>query len=226
MVTQFFTLTRATFHHKHAQPTRQQEKRDTTRLFKRYAFLARDKNAKSPWEMKTPSQLNGILLKWRFKREDDYDNTWEKPLPPWITRDIIAKQAEEERENAERQLMLIEDLAMTELLERKNNKMLQVHRFCGKVAAWLVNKAERAMWPHVDEHLSEEMERKLMGVSDVASRVIERAYRKELELAKRRFLSQKRLEYKRWVKKEKTAIKMVEKVRDEGCEWRREELTA
>ena len=61
-----------------------------------------------------------------------------------------------------------------------------------------------------------------MGAADVASKTIEKAYRKELALAKKRFLSQKKLEYKLWIKKEKSPINMVEKfdkVRKLTIDW-------
>lgn len=41
------------------------EKKDTNRLFKRYAFLAGDENVRSPWEVTVSSQLEEVLLKWR-----------------------------------------------------------------------------------------------------------------------------------------------------------------
>ena len=80
-----------------------------SRLFKRHAFLQlNDPNRPSPFSLHLPSHLVKIQKKWRFEREDDYDNTWETPVPPWICKGTNEKMAEQERENSERQLMLVE----------------------------------------------------------------------------------------------------------------------
>ena len=72
-----------------------------------------------------------------------------------------------------------------------------VNYFCRKVVNWMIAKALPPMWVKVDELQSERMEVKMMQAADVMSRVVERAYRKELEEKKKRFLSNKRLEYNR-----------------------------
>jgi len=80
-------------------------KKPDSKLFKRLASRhENDPDRPSPFNMLPPSQLLKLLKKWRFKREDVYDNTWETPVSPWIYRNTQAKMAEMERENAERQV--------------------------------------------------------------------------------------------------------------------------
>ena len=106
--------------------------------------------------------------------------------------------------------MLIEDLAMSELMNKKNNHARMVNNFCDKVANYLITKALPPMWVKVDERQNEKIENNIMARVDVMSKVEEKRYRKELWEKKNRFLSQKKLEYKRWVKGEKKAVKMFE----------------
>ena len=190
-------------------------KQPDEKLFKRFASLHEsDPKHPSPFNALPPSQLLKLLKKWRFKREDDYDNTWETPVPPWISRNTAAKMAEMERENAERQLMLIEDLAMSELEGKRDTYARKLNEFCFKVANYLLAKAMPPMWVKVDERKNEKIELNKMVRADVMSRVEEKRYRKELEEKKNRFLSTKKLEYKRWIKGEKKAVKMFEKFKE------------
>jgi hypothetical protein len=100
---------------------------------------------------------------------------------------------------------------MTELMEAGNRKARKTESFCLKVATYLLNKALPKVWKKVNELKNEEIERSKMAIADTFSRVVERKYREELEQAKRRFLSQKAVEYKRWVKQDKAPIFAVEK---------------
>lgn len=182
------------------------------KLFKRFASLHEsDPKHPSPFNSLPPTQLLKLLKTWRFKRDDEYDNSWETPIPPWISRNTAAKMAEMERENAERQLMLIEDLATSELEGKRANYARKVNDFCFKVANYLLAKAMPPMWVKVDERQNERLELNNMARADVMSKVEEKRYKKELEEKKYKFLSTKKLEYKRWIKGEKKAVKMFEK---------------
>lgn len=89
-----------------------------TRLFRRYSTINEfNPDKPSPFAPLPASTLLKWLKTWRFKRDDEYTDEWVAPLPPWVTRETQAGMAELERENCERQLMLLEDLAMTEFLE-------------------------------------------------------------------------------------------------------------
>ena len=136
---------------------------------------------------------------------------WRVPMPPWIARGINSLMAEAERQDVERQLMLFEDLAMTEFLESENKQQMKTERFCGKLARYLMAKALPKAWKKINELKNEEIQRAKMAAADVFSRVIEKKYRLELEKARKRFLSKEAVKYKQWVKNEKKEIHDVER---------------
>ena len=194
------------------------------RLFGRYSTAHNfNPDQQSPFELKTPTQLLSILKNWRFVRDDDYSEDWITPLPPWQTRNLQNEMAEKERENAERQLMLIEDMAMSEFLEEESAVKQTNFRFCMKVAHWLLHtKVLPRVFRKVGENTSEREETKLMMMADVLSKVEESRYRELLVRKQKRFLSNKRLEYNRWVKSNKKTIKEVEafnKVEKKSIDW-------
>ena len=213
----------ANYHNKQS-PHHMRYTKDTSRLFSRFSMLNEiQPDGPSPFAFNsdTHNKLMSLLKTWRFVQPGE-DLPWHVPVPPWISRGFNALMAEKEREDIERQLMLFEDLSMTEFLEAENKGAKKLEMFCSKVATYLMAKAMQKVWKAVNELGEEKIERAKMGAADTFSRVLGNLFKAELVRAHKRFLSQKKLEYQQWAKQDKKPILDVErfdKVKKLSIDW-------